>query len=164
MERSGSGSARQGATTVLRGDTGAVTVEAAISIGSLLFVFALVLTGISAVTDQLRCTDAAREAARLIAMDEPDRARRAVAEIAPATARLHVSTRSDEITVRVSAEPVGGLLPGVLLRARAYAVAEPGTHGSGTQRSDARDASARPGGAAGSPGRAGSGKDNAENP
>lgn len=106
-------------------DRGAVTVEAAISVCALVVLLAMLLTGIGAVIDQLRCTDAAREAARLVARGEQHRARQAVERIGPRDARLRVSTSGDEITVRVSAEAAGGLLPGVRLRAEAYAVAEP---------------------------------------
>lgn len=49
----------------LSGDRGAVTVEAAIALFALVTVLALSFAGIAAVADQLRCTDAAREAARL---------------------------------------------------------------------------------------------------
>lgn len=109
-----------------RGDTGAVTVEAAISIGALVAVLALVFGGIAAVTDQLRCTDAAREAARLAARGDRDGAREAVAAIAPAGATLELLPDGDGLTAIVRAAPVGGLLPGLRIEGRAFAVTEPG--------------------------------------
>lgn len=109
-----------------RGDTGAVTVEAAISIGALVAVLALVLGGIAAVTDQLRCTDAAREAARLAARGDRDGARRAVAAIAPTGATLELLPDGEGLTAVVRAAAVRGLLPGLRIEGRAFAVTEPG--------------------------------------
>ncbi len=108
------------------GDRGSVTVEAALGIGALTFVSALLLAGIGVAADQLRCTDAAREAARLVARGQPARAEQAVREIAPPGARLDVVREGDAITAGVEAEPVAGLLPGIRLRSRAFAFAEPG--------------------------------------
>lgn len=108
-------------------DAGAVTVEAAIALGAFITVLALVLGAISAAIDQLRCIDAAREAARLVARGEPDRARVAAAEIAPNSANVTITVHGDAIQVDVRAEPVNGLLPGLQLRGAAYAIAEPGS-------------------------------------
>jgi Flp pilus assembly protein TadG len=102
-----------------------VTVEAAIALCALVAVLGLALAGIAAVTDQLRCTDAAREAARLAARGEPDQGRAAAERIAPKGASVAIRADGDAIAVEVSAEPVG-LLPGLTLTGRAYAVAEPG--------------------------------------
>jgi Flp pilus assembly protein TadG len=108
-----------------RSDAGMVTVEAAIALCAFTVVLGLALAGIVAVTDQLRCTDAAREAARLAARGEPDRAQAAAARIAPNGARVAIQTDGDAITVRVHAEPAGGLLPGIHLTGEAYAIKEP---------------------------------------
>jgi Flp pilus assembly protein TadG len=110
-------------------DSGAVTVEAAIALGAFIAVLALALGAVSATIDQLRCVDAAREAARLLARGEPDRARAAAAEIAPASANVAVTVHGDTIQVDVRAKPVGGLLPGLQLHGAAYAIAEPGSTG-----------------------------------
>ncbi len=110
-------------------DAGAVTVEAAIALGAFVTVLALALGAISAAIDQLRCIDAAREAARLVARGDPDRARDAAARIAPASANVAIAVTGDTIQVDVSAKPVNGLLPGLWLHAAAYAVAEPGAAG-----------------------------------
>jgi hypothetical protein len=107
-------------------DAGMVTVEAAIALCAFVTVLGLALAAISAVTDQLRCTDAAREAARLTARGERDRAYTAAEHIAPRGARVAIHTDGDTITVEVTATPVAGLLPGLHLTAHAYAVAEPG--------------------------------------
>ncbi|GAA4551519.1 TadE family type IV pilus minor pilin [Amycolatopsis samaneae] len=108
------------------GDRGYVTVESAIGLGGLTVVLAILLAGIAALSGQLRCTDAAREAARLLARGQPQEAASAVHTIAPGGARLDVQRAGDGITVEVGAGALGGLLPGVHLSARAYAVAEPG--------------------------------------
>ncbi len=108
------------------GECGAVTVEAAIAIAGLTLVLALVLGGLAAMIDQVRCVDAAREAARLVARGEPERARTVAGEIAPRGADLRISIDGDAITVEVHADAASGFLPGVRLRAEAYAVAEPG--------------------------------------
>jgi hypothetical protein len=104
-------------------DGGMVTIEAAIALCAFISVLALVLAGMSTVFDQLRCTDAAREAARLVARGEPDRAGDAVRRIAPGGATYAVTTSGDGIVVVVR-DP-GGPLPGVDVHADAYAVPEP---------------------------------------
>lgn len=118
--------ARRGRRTG-RHDSGAVTVEAAIALGAFVVVLALALGAIAAVTDQLRCTDAAREAARLVARGDQDRANAVAERIAPSGARITITMRGDTVEVDVHAEPAGGLLPGVRLHGEAYAVVEPGT-------------------------------------
>ncbi|HKN55841.1 MAG TPA: TadE family type IV pilus minor pilin [Amycolatopsis sp.] len=111
----------------MRGDSGTVTVEAAIGLGGLTVVVAMLLAGLTVVTGHLRCADAAREAARLLARGQPQQAEAAVHRLAPGGARLGVRRTGEGIDVEVVADPVGGLLPGIHLRAGAYAVAEPGT-------------------------------------
>jgi Flp pilus assembly protein TadG len=112
---------------VSREDEGAVTVEAALGLAGLTVVTVLLVAGLTLLTSQLRCTDAAREAARLLARGQPHEAAAAVHEIAPAGASLDIHRTDGAITVRVSAHPAGGLLPAIDLNATAYAVAEPGT-------------------------------------
>jgi Flp pilus assembly protein TadG len=108
-------------------DRGTVTVEAALALCSLVVVLALVLAAVSAVAAQLRCVDAAREAARLTARGEPDRAEGLARRIAPHGAVVAVTVQGDEVTARVSADPVAGLLPGIDVGAEAVAVLEPGS-------------------------------------
>ena len=108
------------------GDRGSITVEAALALCSLVAVLGLVLAAVSAVAAQLRCVDAAREAARLTARGEPARAEDIARRIAPRGAVVAVTVRGDEVTARVSANPATGLLPGVDVGAEAAAVLEPG--------------------------------------
>ena len=107
------------------GDRGTVTVEAALALCSLVVVLALVLAAVSVVAAQLRCVDAAREAARLTARGEQDRAEELAGRIAPHGAVVAVTVHGDEVTARVSVNPVAGLLPGIEVGAEAAAVLEP---------------------------------------
>jgi Flp pilus assembly protein TadG len=108
------------------GDRGAVTVEAALALCSLVAVLALALAGVSAVSAQLRCIDAAREAARLTARGEPEHGQQIAQQLAPGGATVQIAVRGEEVVVEVAADPVGGLLPGVDVRAEAVAMLEPG--------------------------------------
>jgi len=56
-------------------DRGAVTVEAALALSTLVVFLALALGALAAVTESIRCVDAARELARLAARGEPERGR-----------------------------------------------------------------------------------------
>ena len=69
-------------------DRGAVTVEAAIGITSIVIVLAAALSAIASLIVTLRVTDAAGEAARLAARGDLAGAQAAVARLAPAGARL----------------------------------------------------------------------------
>jgi hypothetical protein len=102
-----------------------VTVEAALAMTAFVVVLGVALAAVGAVTDQLRCTDAAREAARLTARGEPERGRSAATQIAPDGAEIAIQQDGDTIAVDVNATPAGGLLPGVRVRGQAFAVAEP---------------------------------------
>ncbi|HEY0804676.1 MAG TPA: TadE family protein [Pseudonocardiaceae bacterium] len=108
-------------------DSGMVTVEAAVALCAFVTVLAMVLAGVSMVLDQIRCTDAAREAARLVARGDQHRAPDAVHQIAPGGATLSVTTTGDTITVMVQDPAASGLLPGLHVQAEAYAVREPDT-------------------------------------
>lgn len=105
-------------------DRGMVTVEAAVALCAFVTVLAMVLAGMSMVLAQIRCTDAAREAARLVARGEADRAADAVGRIAP-HAVLSVTTTGDGIHVTVRDPDASGLLPGVHVTADAFAIQEP---------------------------------------
>lgn len=115
-----------------------MTVEAAISLCALITVLGMVLGGISIVADQLRCTDAARAAARLLARGEHTAATAAVRRLAPEDARMEVRHEPGGVTVTVLAEAVRGLLPMVEVHAEAYAVTEPGASQTPTTRERAR--------------------------
>ncbi|MEV6242547.1 TadE family type IV pilus minor pilin [Lentzea sp. NPDC051838] len=96
------------------------TVEAAIAVCALLVVMSLAAVALTAVIEQMRCTDAAREAARLTARGERQRGEDAVGRIAPG-ANSSIQTDGDSITVVVTKR--GPL--GVPLSARAFAALEP---------------------------------------
>jgi hypothetical protein len=106
-------------------DRGSVTVEAAIALPALVIFLGLALGSLSAAADQVRCVDAAREVARLVARGEADQAKDAVAQIAPAGAEITINTEGEHIHVDVRATPVGGMVPGLHLHADAFAVREP---------------------------------------
>lgn len=107
-------------------DRGAVTVEAAIVVSALMIVLTLVVGALLAVTDHMRCIDAAREAARLAARGEADRGRTIAAGLAPQGADIAIRREGDTVSVEVNAEPAAGLIPGLRLHADAHVIAEPG--------------------------------------
>jgi Flp pilus assembly protein TadG len=93
-------------------------------------VLVMALGGAATVLAQLRCTDAAREAARLVARGEQDRAAEVAGRIAPGGASVDIQVGDGDVVVVVTAAPVGGL--GLLsVRAEAVAVLEPGVAGAG---------------------------------
>jgi Flp pilus assembly protein TadG len=106
---------------VLGDDRGGVTVEAAVAVCGLVAVLALGVAAVMAVIGQLRCTDAAREAARLVARGDAGRAGGVVEAIAPEGARWTLRREGDTASVEVTVSRLG-----VELRARAYAVVEQG--------------------------------------
>lgn len=130
MVRATAGPAAQRVTTPgTGGERGSATVEAALALCALVVVVALALAGVTAMVAQVRCIDAAREAARLVARGEPERAEQAAREVAPRDAQVAVRISADEVTVVVSAEPVGAILPMLTVRGEALAVLEPGVAG-----------------------------------
>ncbi|MGO1055676.1 Rv3654c family TadE-like protein [Crossiella sp. CA198] len=108
----------------LAGDRGSVTVEAAICIASIAVVLALAFAGFRLAVTQLRCVDAAREAARLIARGEQDRAAVVVREMVPGPVQLSSRVEADAVRVEVVARPLGGVFP---LRESAFALLEQST-------------------------------------
>jgi Flp pilus assembly protein TadG len=102
-------------------DHGSVTVEAALVIAVLVVVVASCLAGIGCVIAQLRCADAAREAARLAGRGDSASAASAVATIGPSGAVLSLRTQGELVTATVSVAAVSGLLPGVRISASATA-------------------------------------------
>lgn len=105
------------------GDRGAVTIEAAIALGSLALVTAAAVAAIAVAGASIRCADAAHELVRLAARGEPDRGRAIAARLAPPGAQITLSTNGDEATAEVTVTPVR-LLP-VPVSGRAVAVLEP---------------------------------------
>jgi hypothetical protein len=84
----------------------------------------LCVVGISATWMQIRCIDAAREAARLAARGDEGGALQAAHDIAPLGA--HVDLRDDGGFVVATVTTNAMLLPGVSIRANAVAARELG--------------------------------------
>ncbi|MFC8531988.1 TadE family type IV pilus minor pilin [Nocardia sp. NPDC057227] len=110
-------------TGPLRGDRGAVTVEAAIAIATLVAVVALCLGALLAASAQVRCVDAAREAARLAARGDRPQAEAAARQVAPTGAEITLRHDGALVVAQVTASVP--LLPGLRLRAEAVAAVEP---------------------------------------
>ncbi len=102
-----------------------MTVESALVIPVLVLVLVLSLAGIASVIAQVRCADAAREAARLAGRGDADGAVAAVAALAPDGASLRLGGSGEIVVATVSVEAIGGFLPGVMIRASAAAAREP---------------------------------------
>lgn len=105
-------------------DRGSVTVEAALALAVLAFVLVSCLAGVSCLIAQVRCADAAREAARMAARGDEAGAAAAVAALAPQGASLSIGG-GEVLTATVRAPAVSGLLPGVTIIATAGAAREP---------------------------------------
>jgi hypothetical protein len=105
-------------------DSGSVTVEAAIALSVVVVVLAVCMAGIGCAIAQIRCVDAAREAARLAARGDDAQSAAVVASIGPAGAHLSLHTDGDTVTATVTATVAGGLLPAVRLTATAIAATE----------------------------------------
>lgn len=108
---------------LLRDERGMATVEAAFALAA---IAVFLVTGIGAVTGvitQIRCTDAAREVARLAAVGDAS-ASEVGRAVAPSGAQISVSTGGDTVTVSVTADLPA--LPMVEVSARAVAAVEPG--------------------------------------
>ncbi|MFI7586321.1 TadE family type IV pilus minor pilin [Spongisporangium articulatum] len=111
-----------------RSDGGAVTAELAVLLPGVVLLLAAVLSAGTAAAAQVRCTDAAGQAARLAARDEAgDVVVRAATARAPGST---VTVRVDGGTVRVEVRsavrlPLPGR-PGLTVRAEAVAARESG--------------------------------------
>lgn len=98
-------------------------MEAALAITTLVVVLALCLAGVTAVSMQVRCVDAAREAARLAARGDDRTALAAAHRIAPGGARVQVRRDGEFLVATVVAH--SKLLPGLAIAAKAVSAAEP---------------------------------------
>lgn len=87
-------------------------------------VLVLCLSGLTAVSMQVRCVDAAREAARLAARGDDGSASDAARSIAPDGAAVRLRRDGELIVATVTAR--SALLPGITVAAEAVAAAEPG--------------------------------------
>ena len=93
-------------------EPGAATAELAVALPSLVLVLALSLGAVDLGLDRVRCVDAARLGARLLARGEPEAA--ALAEVrraAPEGARVSVTRSGGLVTVSVTGEVAPPLRP-----------------------------------------------------
>jgi hypothetical protein len=109
-----------------RGDRGSFTAELAAGLPALVLLLLVGLTAVTAVGTQLRCVDAAREAALAASRGEPGVA--AGRRVAPPGATVTVVTEGERVRVTVVApvRPLGPLLPAFGVAASAVAALEPG--------------------------------------
>ena len=97
-------------TPAPRTERGAATAELAVALPSLVIVLAVALAAVDLGLEQVRCVDAARLGARLLARGEPESS--VLAEVraaAPDGARVTVRTSAGRVTVSVS-----GVVPAAL--------------------------------------------------
>jgi Flp pilus assembly protein TadG len=107
-----------------------VTAETAVVLPVLLLVLAGAVAAVTVVGGQLRCVDAAREAARAAARGDGDAQVVAIAgRAAPEGARTTVGGSADEVTVTVSATvaPLGPIPLQVTVSSTAVGLREPGS-------------------------------------
>lgn len=93
------------------------------AIAALVVVLVLCLAGIAALSMQVRCIDAAREAARLAARGDRHSALDVARRIAPAGARIQVHRDGDFVVATVVAH--SKVLPTLDIAARSVSAAEP---------------------------------------
>lgn len=98
-------------------------MEAALGIASLVVALVLCLAGVTAVSMQVRCVDAAREAARLAARGDQRSAVAIARRLAPAGARVDLRRDGELLVATVVAH--SKLLPTIDIAANAVAAAEP---------------------------------------
>lgn len=106
-----------------------VTVEAAYALAALAAFVVLGVAAIGGVAAQLRCTDAAREVARLAAAGDPA-ATRVGAQVAPGGARIEVRSEGERVVATVVAKVP--LLPMLDVSARSVAAKEPAAESAET--------------------------------
>lgn len=92
-------------------------------IAALVVVLVLCLAGVTAVSMQVRCIDAAREAARLAARGDERSAAAAARRLAPAGARVDLRRDGEFLVVTVVAH--SKVLPAIDIAASAVSAAEP---------------------------------------
>ena len=86
------------------------TAEFAVAVPAVILVIVLALSAVSTAVDQVRCLDAARATARLLARgDSPQRAIAQGHTLAPPGAELSVSQSGGDIEVRVVGRPRAAL-------------------------------------------------------
>ncbi len=98
-------------------------MEAALAVASLVAVLVLCVAGLTAVATQLRCLDAAREAARLAARGDTA-AITGARNFAPGGAAVEIRRDGSYVVARVSGR--SPVLPGVVIVGEAVSAVEPG--------------------------------------
>jgi hypothetical protein len=98
-------------------------VEAAIGVVTLVSVLVLCLAGVTAVSVQIRCIDAAREAARLAARGDERSAVSTARGIAPSGAVVQLRGDGDYVVATVTAR--SALLPALGITATGVSAVEP---------------------------------------
>lgn len=101
-----------------------MTVEAAIALAAIVIAVVLCVGALLAASTQVRCVDAAREAARLAARGDQSNAVSAARRVAPPAADISLRSEGDRVVAAVTAR--SPLLPLLELRAEAFAIREPG--------------------------------------
>lgn len=101
-------------------------MEAALALASLVAVVVVAIGAVLTAAGQLQCMDAAREAARLTARGEQQRAREVASQLAPDGAQVDVLVRGDEVQATVDGGLFGGRLGVLRTHGRAVAIMEPG--------------------------------------
>ncbi|QEN16355.1 TadE family type IV pilus minor pilin [Mycolicibacterium sp. ELW1] len=94
------------------------------AIAALVVVLVVCASGITAVAMQVRCIDAAREAARLAARGDEAGADTAARWVGPAGATVRIRRDGGFVVATVTGR--SRLLPGVVITADAVAASEPG--------------------------------------
>ncbi|NDZ97689.1 pilus assembly protein TadE [Streptomyces sp. SID6673] len=107
---------------VWRDERGMVTVEGAYAIAAIVATVVLGITAVVGATVQIRCTDAAREAARLAAAGDAA-AQEVAAGVVGRSAQITITGTDSRVEVVVQSSIP--LLPMVTLSARAVAAKEP---------------------------------------
>ena len=98
-------------------------MEAALGVVTLVAVLVLCLAGVTAVSMQVRCIDAAREAARLAARGDERSAVTTARDIAPGGARVQLRRDGEFVVATVTAR--SNLLPALGISATGVSAVEP---------------------------------------
>jgi hypothetical protein len=98
-------------------------VEAAVGVATLVAVLVLCLAGVTAVSMQIRCIDAAREAARLAARGDERSAVAIARVIAPGGAAVQLRRDGDLVVATVTAR--SNVLPALGIAATGVSAMEP---------------------------------------
>jgi Flp pilus assembly protein TadG len=111
----------------VRDDAGMVTAELAAGLPVLVIVLAVAVVSVSVAGAQVRAEDAAAQAARALAREDPDAAQDLLRQLAPKGASLSVRRGAGDVeaTVRVVLHPLGGRFGSITISESAVAASEP---------------------------------------